>query len=58
MRVRAFTQDDAHIFITEEQIKEESVHNIQPPAVDLQDFGFDDVRVKFADRPPKRVGSD
>jgi threonyl-tRNA synthetase len=58
MRVRAFTQDDAHIFITEEQIKDESVHNIQLLLSIYKDFGFDNVRVKFADRPPKRVGSD
>ena len=58
MRVRAFTQDDAHIFITEEQITEESVHNIQLLLSIYRDFGFDDVRVKFADRPPKRVGDD
>src|SRR6185312_1753409 len=58
MRVRAFTQDDAHIFITEEQIKEESVHNIQLLLSIYKDFGFENVRVKFADRPPKRVGSD
>jgi threonyl-tRNA synthetase len=58
MRVRAFTQDDAHIFITEEQIKAESVHNIQLLLSIYRDFGFDEVRVKFADRPPKRVGSD
>jgi len=58
MRVRAFTQDDAHIFITEEQIKDESVHNIQLLLSIYEDFGFQNVRVKFADRPPKRVGSD
>jgi threonyl-tRNA synthetase len=58
MRVRAFTQDDAHIFITEEQISEESVRVIQLLLSIYKDFGFDDVRIKFADRPPKRVGSD
>ena len=58
MRVRAFTQDDAHIFITEEQISEESVRIIQLLLSIYRDFGFDDVRIKFADRPPKRVGSD
>jgi threonyl-tRNA synthetase len=58
MRVRAFTQDDAHIFVTERQIAAESVHNIQLLLSIYRDFGFDDVRVKFADRPPKRVGSD
>jgi threonyl-tRNA synthetase len=58
MRVRAFTQDDAHIFITEDQIKSESVKIIQNLLSIYADFGFENVRVKFADRPPKRVGSD
>src|SRR5215472_5591988 len=58
MRVRAFTQDDAHIFITEEQITAESVAVTKLLLDIYRDFGFDDVRIKFADRPPKRVGSD
>jgi threonyl-tRNA synthetase len=58
MRVRAFTQDDAHIFITEGQIKDESVAIIKNLLSIYEDFGFQGVRVKFADRPPKRVGSD
>jgi threonyl-tRNA synthetase len=58
MRVRAFTQDDAHIFITEDQITEESVHAIGLLMSIYRDFGFEEVRVKFADRPPKRIGSD
>ncbi|MDF3021498.1 MAG: threonyl-tRNA synthetase [Steroidobacteraceae bacterium] len=58
MRVRAFNQDDAHIFITEEQITEESVLIIKLLLSIYKDFGFDEVAVKFADRPPKRVGSD
>jgi threonyl-tRNA synthetase len=58
MRVRAFTQDDAHIFITEDQIESESVKIIQNLLSIYDDFGFENVRVKFADRPPKRVGSD
>jgi threonyl-tRNA synthetase len=58
MRVRAFTQDDAHIFITEEQITSESVHSIDLLMSIYKDFGFDEVVVKFADRPPKRVGDD
>src|ERR1700687_3640940 len=58
MRVRAFTQDDGHVFITEEQITEESVA-ITKLILDIyRDFGFEDVAIKFADRPPKRVGSD
>jgi threonyl-tRNA synthetase len=58
MRVRAFTQDDAHIFITENMITEESVHGIELLLSIYRDFGFDDVRVKYSDRPAKRVGSD
>ena len=58
MRVRAFTQDDAHIFITESQITDESVLIIKLLLSIYKDFGFEDVAVKFADRPPKRVGSD
>jgi threonyl-tRNA synthetase len=58
MRVRAFTQDDAHIFVTEDQITEESVRGIELLMNIYRDFGFDDVVVKFADRPPKRVGDD
>ncbi len=58
MRVRAFTQDDAHIFCTMEQITEESVAVTQLILSIYRDFGFDDVRIKFSDRPAKRVGSD
>ena len=58
MRVRAFTQDDAHIFITEDQITEECVAVTRLILEIYRDFGFDDVRIKFADRPPKRVGAD
>jgi threonyl-tRNA synthetase len=58
MRVRAFTMDDGHVFVTEEQITEESVA-ITKLILDIyRDFGFEDVTIKFADRPPKRVGSD
>jgi threonyl-tRNA synthetase len=58
MRVRAFTQDDAHVFITEAQITAECVA-ITKLILDIyRDFGFDDLRIKLADRPPKRVGSD
>jgi threonyl-tRNA synthetase len=58
MRVRAFTQDDGHCFITEEQITSECVA-ITKLILDIyRDFGFDEVAIKFADRPPKRVGSD
>ena len=58
MRVRAFTQDDGHVFITEDQITSESVA-ITKLILDIyRDFGFEDVRIKYADRPPRRVGSD
>jgi len=58
MRVRAFTQDDAHIFVTEDQITEESVAITRLLLDIYRDFGFEDVKIKFADRPPKRVGDD
>jgi threonyl-tRNA synthetase len=58
MRVRAFTQDDGHVFVTEEQITAESVAITRLILDVYRDFGFEDVRIKFADRPPKRVGSD
>ena len=58
MRVRAFTQDDAHIFCTEEQITEECVKVTRLVLNIYKDFGFEDVIVKFSDRPAKRVGSD
>src|ERR1700761_656996 len=58
MRVRAFTQDDAHIFCTTEQITEEAVKVTQLILSIYADFGFNDVRIKFSDRPAKRVGSD
>ncbi|SEH53480.1 threonine--tRNA ligase [Magnetospirillum fulvum] len=58
MRVRAFTQDDAHIFCTEDQITSETVAFCHLLKEVYQDFGFPDVRVKFSDRPAKRAGSD
>jgi len=58
MRVRAFTQDDAHIFCTEEQISSETVAFCRLLMSMYEDFGFTDVHVKFADRPDKRAGSD
>jgi threonyl-tRNA synthetase len=58
MRVRAFTQDDAHLFVTEEQITEESLAVTRLILDIYRDFGFDEVRIKFSDRPQKRVGSD
>ncbi len=58
MRVRAFTQDDAHIFVTPAMITAESVAVTQLILDIYRDFGFDDLRIKFSDRPAKRVGSD
>jgi threonyl-tRNA synthetase len=58
MRVRAFTQDDAHVFITEEQIAQECLAMNDLILAIYQDFGFDDVRIKFSDRPDKRIGED
>jgi threonyl-tRNA synthetase len=58
MRLRAFTQDDAHIFCSESQITEECVTVTNLILEIYRDFGFDQVRVKFSDRPEKRVGSD
>jgi len=58
MRVRAFTQDDAHIFCTEEQITQECCTVCQLILDIYQDFGFTDVRIKFSDRPAIRIGSD
>ena len=58
MRVRAFTQDDAHIFCTQEQITDESIAVCNLILGIYKGFGFDDVRIKFADRPEVRVGED
>ncbi|HZB93806.1 MAG TPA: threonine--tRNA ligase, partial [Stellaceae bacterium] len=58
MRVRAFTQDDAHIFCTEAQITEETVAFCDLLRSVYRDFGFNDVAVKFSDRPPLRAGTD
>ena len=58
MRVRAFTQDDAHIFCTEEQINSESVIFCALLLDIYKDFGFEDVHVKFSDRPEVRAGDD
>ena len=58
MRVRGFTQDDAHIFCTEDQIEQEVADFIVMLQKTYADFGFDDVLVKLSTRPDKRVGSD
>lgn len=58
MRVRAFTQDDAHIFCEESQINAETVSFCELLKEVYHDFGFHDVKVKFSTRPEKRAGSD
>jgi threonyl-tRNA synthetase len=58
MRVRAFTQDDAHVFVTEEQVTAECVAINALILSIYEDFGFGDVRIKYSDRPEKRVGDD
>jgi len=58
MRVRAFTQDDAHIFCTENQITSESKIVCDLILSIYKDFGFTDVIIKYSDRPEKRVGGD
>jgi threonyl-tRNA synthetase len=58
MRVRAFTQDDAHIFCTEDQVTAESVAFCNLLLAVYRDFGFTEVTVKFSDRPAVRAGSD
>jgi len=58
MRVRGFTQDDAHIFCTEAQIEPEVIRFIDLLQRVYADFGFDDILVKLSTRPAKRVGSD
>ena len=58
LRVRAFSQDDAHIFCTPEQTEAEC-RGVTELCLDIyRDFGFEDVQIKFADRPPKRIGAD
>jgi threonyl-tRNA synthetase len=58
MRVRAFTQDDAHIFIMESQIAEQSLRINDLILSIYEDFGFSDVSIKFSDRPEQRIGED
>ncbi|MGO9804336.1 MAG: threonine--tRNA ligase [Steroidobacteraceae bacterium] len=58
MRVRAFTQDDGHVFVTEEQITSECVAITRLILDIYRDFGFDEVAIKYADRPAKRIGDD
>jgi len=58
MRVRAFTQDDAHVFVAEEQIADEVLAMHRLILSIYKDFGFEDVEVKFSDRPEQRIGED
>ena len=58
MRVRGFTQDDAHIFCTEDQIESETIRFCALLRTIYADLGFPDFSVKFSDRPPVRAGSD
>src|SRR5437016_5411442 len=58
MRVRAFTQDDAHVFITEDQITAECLAMNDLILSIYEDFGFSDVTIKFSDRPAQRIGAD
>ena len=58
MRVRAFTQDDAHVFCTEEQLREECLRINDLILTTYSDFGFEEITVKLATRPEKRVGTD
>ena len=58
MRVRAFTQDDAHVFVGEAQIADEALKMNDLILSIYEDFGFSDVSIKFSDRPVKRIGED
>lgn len=58
MRVRGFTQDDAHIFCTEDQITDETKGFIKLLKSVYEDFGFEELKVKFSDRPETRAGTD
>ena len=58
MRARNFTQDDAHIFCTEDQIQDEVSNFISMLFEVYHDFGFDDIIIQFSTRPDNRVGRD
>ena len=58
MRVRGFTQDDAHIFCTEDQIEAETKQFIEFLSAIYRDLGFEEFKIKFSDRPDNRAGSD
>ena len=58
MRVREFTQDDAHIYCLREQMEDECIKIINLTLEIYKDFGFENVKIKFSDRPTKRIGDD
>ena len=58
MRVREFTQDDAHIYCLKEQMQDECIKIINLTLEIYKDFGFEDVKIKFSNRPQKRIGDD
>ena len=58
MRVREFTQDDAHIYCLKEQMEDECIKIINLTLEIYRDFGFENVKIKFSDRPKKRIGED
>ena len=58
MRVREFTQDDAHIYCLREQMEDECMQIINLTLEIYKDFGFENVKIKFSDRPTKRIGDD
>jgi len=58
MRVRAFTQDDAHIFCREDQVQDEAASFIDLLRRIYADFGFEEILIKLSTRPEKRIGAD
>jgi len=58
MRVRHFTQDDAHVYCTEEQMEQECIDVVALVLDIYKDFGFEDIVIKLSTRPEKRIGSD
>ena len=58
MRVRHFTQDDAHVYCTEEQMEQECIDVVARVLDIYKDFGFEDIVIKLSTRPEKRIGSD
>ena len=58
MRVREFTQDDAHIYCLREQMQNECIDIIKLTLDIYKDFGFEKIKIKFSDRPKKRIGDD